>query len=102
MIQTNLHALALVPINPDEKLRIAGMADAVGDAMSSILRQTLFLCYHPQPLPADRQLHIESRVLVRPVVLPEDGGGPIHAALALHEGRQDVADVADLVAWVSL
>lgn len=98
----HLHLLRFVSVDPDEEARVERVADAVGDPVGTVLRQTEVLRARLEAGHADRQLHVDGNVRVAEVVVPENEGWSVDASLATHERRQNVAQVLDLVRGVTL
>lgn len=110
----DLHLSTLVAVDPDEELRKLRVLEAVGDTVAAVFhhavlaRQVRLIRYVPwfrhgfQSGIRHGQLHVDAGGWVYEVVVPDHRQGAVDATLAPYEGRQDVAEVLDLVVWIAL
>ena len=90
-----------MPIHPDEQFRVVGVRDAVADAVSAILGEALLGRDGLQARRGHRQFHVDADVAVSHEIVPQRGRGFVHAALAFHQGRLNVTQIAHLVRGVA-
>jgi len=101
-------------VDPDEELWKLWVVEAVGDPMAAIFRHTVLIrralliwcvpwfCHGLQSSLRHGQLHVNAGGWVDEVVVPDHRQGTVDATLAPYEGRQDVTEVLDLVARITL